>query len=37
MAIFCLPIIRIFVNSNLTSAHIAQTVNRFHGKEETAC
>ena len=26
-----------FVNSNLTSAHIAQSVEHFHGKEEVVC
>ena len=34
MAIFCLPKNCIFDISNFTSAHIAQKVERFHGKEE---
>tara|TARA_B100001029_G_C14768849_1_gene290069 strand:+ start:170 stop:316 length:147 start_codon:yes stop_codon:yes gene_type:complete len=37
MAIFCLIKKLIFDNSNLTSAHIAQLAERFHGKEEVAC
>ena len=37
MAIFCLPENCIFDNSNFTSAHIAQLVEHFHGKEEVAC
>ena len=36
MAIFCLPQNCIFDNSNFTSAHIAQQVEHFHGKEEVA-
>ena len=36
VAIFCLPKNCIFDISNFTSAHIAQKVERFHGKEEVA-
>ena len=34
MATFCLLRKRIFDNSNLTRAHIAQLAEHFHGKEE---
>ena len=37
MAIFCLPKNLIFDNSNFTRAHIAQSVEHFHGKEEVVC
>ena len=37
MATFCLLEICIYDNSNLTSTHIAQLVEQFHGKEKIAC
>ena len=38
MAIFCLPKNCIFeIDTNFTRAHIAQSVEHFHGKEEVVC
>ena len=34
MAIFCLSKNCLFDSSNFTRAHIAQSVEHFHGKEE---
>ena len=37
MAIFWLPKNCIFDNSNFARAHVAQSVEHFHGKEEVVC
>ena len=37
VAIFCLTKNYIFDNSNFTRAHIAQSAEHFHGKEEAVC